>query len=340
MLLEVKPVSLIITHFKQYELLKNLLTYLNLRKWAYASDVIIVDDYSLNGDEIEFLSVNFPSLKILKTPINSGPSYARNLGASHAEGIYLQFLDADDWIDPNKIVLQYEAAQQNNFPAFICSDWARVDYKSNPDDLIEIKKHTPLLKDPVPIYLIAGDNFIPLMSGLILKSAFEEINGFDEKMRLIEDVNLNIRLYKLSPHYYFLKSEDPLFFYRSNNPQSLSSKNDIAFNRGVLINYFTVKDSIEIPTQYQVVLVEMLWNIYKKAILTKDKSTLTTALIELKKYPFQKDLNERSYNYATKLNYLLFPFFYFYINTCLINTKFVIKKYTPNLFDRLKRLKA
>nr|WP_294899515.1 glycosyltransferase family 2 protein [uncultured Pedobacter sp.] len=338
--MEVRPVSLIITHFRQYELLKKLLTYLSLNNWAYACDVIIIDDYSLNDVEVEHLSISFPIVKILQTSINSGPSYARNLGARHAEGTYLQFLDADDWISPNKIVLQYAAAQQHNFPAFICSDWARVDYKSTPDDLIELKKYSPLLKEPLPIYLIAGNNFIPLMSGLILKSAFESINGFDENMRLIEDVNLNIRLYQLNPHYRFLKSENPLFFYRSNNPLSLSSNNSIDFNRGVLINYFAVKTSIEIPEQYKVILVEMLWNIYKKAILTKDKPTLTTALIELKKYPFQKDFNERSYNYAAKLNYILFPFFYFYINTFLINTKFVIKKYMPNLFDQLKRLKA
>ena len=41
---------------------------------------------------------------------NEGPSKARNLGIQEASGVYLAFLDADDWIDRRYLELMYGRA--------------------------------------------------------------------------------------------------------------------------------------------------------------------------------------------------------------------------------------
>ncbi len=47
-----------------------------------------------------------PRITFLRTPSNSGPAAARNLGIRHAQGRYLAFLDADDLWLPEKIERQ------------------------------------------------------------------------------------------------------------------------------------------------------------------------------------------------------------------------------------------
>ncbi|GEM_PF-2301185 len=65
-------------------------------------EVIIVDDCSTDGS-IEMLKNTLDLLderiRIVRTPQNSGLSFARNFGLSFATGDYVWFLDSDDFID-------------------------------------------------------------------------------------------------------------------------------------------------------------------------------------------------------------------------------------------------
>src|SRR3954453_7371445 len=57
-------------------------------------EVIVVDDGSIDGT-VEFLRSLKEHVTVLSQR-NRGPGAARNLGASHAKGEYLAFLDSDD----------------------------------------------------------------------------------------------------------------------------------------------------------------------------------------------------------------------------------------------------
>lgn len=68
-----------------------------LRQDALA-EILIVDDGSTDDSvtRARGLSALDARVRVIESPINRGPGAARNLGARHASGAYLCFLDADD----------------------------------------------------------------------------------------------------------------------------------------------------------------------------------------------------------------------------------------------------
>ena len=75
-------------------------------------EVIVVNDGST--DNTSNLLENYShQIKILSTE-NKGVSHARNLGFMHSKGNYIQYLDADDLLVPEKLFIQLMALQENN----------------------------------------------------------------------------------------------------------------------------------------------------------------------------------------------------------------------------------
>ncbi len=71
-------------------------------------ELIIVDDCST--DDTLSVARDFQAMddrvKILSTPVNSGPYVARNLALKEATGLLVTVNDADDWSHPEKIAIQ------------------------------------------------------------------------------------------------------------------------------------------------------------------------------------------------------------------------------------------
>lgn len=281
------PVSIIITHFHQKKWLHDLLYYLKDSSWCGACETIVVDDFSLKENEIECIRNLFPSVKLICLDSNKGPSFARNRGVEQASGMYIQFLDADDWISPDKIKLQFTFAKIMKFPVFIFSSWDRVSSDSTP--LNRFTKWTyQSPKAPISILEILT-NFFPLMSGLINRKSFLEICGFDESMRMIEDVNLSIRLFHKDKNFIFKDFGKSLFFYRTDITSSLSRSNEIIFYHNVLNNYLKGisilkkerhdENSIQ---EFQKSSFEILWHVYLTAVSSKNIELLKRVLPQIK----------------------------------------------------------
>ncbi|MFN0293152.1 glycosyltransferase family 2 protein [Pedobacter helvus] len=250
-------------------------------------EIIIVDDGSTDQSLKIAKKYENGILKVFSQP-NKGVSAARNFGLNCAKGTYVQFLDADDIIMPDKIEHQINSITTKSMPAFICSNWAKMKVSSFTDNILIQSRHTPNLND-LPLNLINGDNFIPLMSGLILKDSLKKIGGFDIRMTHIEDVNLLIRLYKQNSHFLYSNSNTPLFYYR-NVPRSASNKNYEAFLKGVLKNCQLISQSFNVQSHSS--LLENYWYIYLNAVLNNFYDLVELSLIELKPYHFRssKDL--------------------------------------------------
>lgn len=73
-------------------------------------EIIIVNDGSIDNSIIIAAKFSDPRIKIFNQA-NKGASAARNKGLSEAKGDYIQFLDADDVLSPNKIEEQVKLLQ-------------------------------------------------------------------------------------------------------------------------------------------------------------------------------------------------------------------------------------
>ena len=71
------------------------------------------------------LATEHSSLIILVEEPQKGAPYARNRGLQEVKGEYVQFLDADDLLEPNKIAHQVSLLKENNFPDIIAADYHR-----------------------------------------------------------------------------------------------------------------------------------------------------------------------------------------------------------------------
>lgn len=103
-------VSIIIPTYYRNEFLEDCLeaatsqTYTNI-------EIIVVDD---SGESNASDVVNsFSSVEYIPLDENKGPNAARNTGIKHASGKYIQLLDDDDIIYPNKISAQVEVFERS-----------------------------------------------------------------------------------------------------------------------------------------------------------------------------------------------------------------------------------
>lgn len=86
-------------------------------------EIIIIDDGSQdNSKQIVHQLINKYNINIIKYfwQKNKGVSAARNYGLQQANGDYLTFVDADDWIAPEMYNSMLQLIQQNNADLVIC----------------------------------------------------------------------------------------------------------------------------------------------------------------------------------------------------------------------------
>ena len=108
-------ISVIIPFFNAVKYINQCLESLALQDFKFPYEIIMIDDCST--DESLKLIKNHKNfnLKIFQLSNNSGPSAARNIGLSKANGNYIFFLDIDDIIEKNTLSKLYETALEKDY---------------------------------------------------------------------------------------------------------------------------------------------------------------------------------------------------------------------------------
>lgn len=94
-------VSIIIPLYNAEKYIEEAIISVKKQTWPN-TEIIVIDDGSTDNSLVIATIFEAGNIKILHQD-NKGASAARNKGLQEAKGDYIQFLDADDFISPNKI---------------------------------------------------------------------------------------------------------------------------------------------------------------------------------------------------------------------------------------------
>lgn len=190
-------VSIIIPCYNQAEFLSDTIDCLlaqDLKDW----ECIIVDDGST--DNSYQIACNYKEkdlrFKVYKQP-NSGSATARNRGLQEATGKFIQFLDADDIIEHNKLCEQVEFMLDNHLDVSYCN------YKR-----LTLKDGKTIYQTPAPLSLKYLRSFknnilvrwgagfsIPIHCWLYRRQFLDEYNiRFNQDIRQREDWDFHIQV--------------------------------------------------------------------------------------------------------------------------------------------------
>ncbi|MEY9880072.1 glycosyltransferase [Bradyrhizobium sp. USDA 329] len=156
-------------------------------------EVIVVDDGSTDDTAAIVRAVRDPRLRLLHNDA-AGVSAARNLGARHASGDWLLFLDADDRLRPGAVAALLSAARDAPRAILVYGDYNTIDGEGRQIGRRELLKGRRKPSGDVLAKLTAG-NFI-VNGGIVLTraDAFRAVGGFDVSLRYCEDWHCWCRL--------------------------------------------------------------------------------------------------------------------------------------------------
>lgn len=208
--MEASPaVSVVIATFNRAHFLPQTVDSL-LRQSFKEFELIVVDDGSTDrtpdvlkgyGDRIRFFRQE-----------NRGPSAARNLGVRHARGRWIAFQDSDDLSAPDHLQSLFDFIQTRLDHGLV---FANGGYLAGPQHdrktIIPPAKSRRLAGSSVTLRDLFDKSIFRLQASLVEKSAFESVGGFDENIRVGEDLDLAMRIWLRYPVAYLDKV---VFFYR------------------------------------------------------------------------------------------------------------------------------
>ena len=177
-------------------------------------EVICIDNNS-SDDTLKLLKnlrQRYPKI-VIDQELNPGAPAARNKGLSLAKGEWIQFLDADDLLLPEK--LTHQVALIDKKTSFIAGACIRQDVK---------EEQTECLLGGADIYKALFTAQLGITSSnLWRKSAIEAIGGWDESLKSSQEAELMFRLVKKDAQVLF--DNQPLTIIRERESGQISQRN-------------------------------------------------------------------------------------------------------------------
>lgn len=166
-----------------------------LKQTQPVDEIIVVDDCGTDQTKDVVLKMisELPAgmLRYVKLEENGGPAHARNYGVSIAAGDWIAFHDSDDEWYPVKMEKQLDYLKEHPGTRFVYSAY-EMDFA---EGIVPLNLNMERYEgDMLPILLRHNTVGAPTM--LMEKSLFEEVGGFDESMRALEDWDFAIKVSK------------------------------------------------------------------------------------------------------------------------------------------------
>lgn len=215
-----KPlVSILIPAFNAQDWISDTLRSAIAQTWE-RTEVIVVDDGST--DQTLSVARRFESNNVrIVTQENQGAAAARNKAFSLCKGDYIQWLDADDLLAPEKIALQMEASGRcPSKRTLLSSEWGRFLYRPRRAKFVP----TPLWRDLSPVdWLLckmAQNVYMQTSTWLVSRELSEASGSWNTRLLGDDDGEYFCRVLLQSDGVRFVPHAK--VYYRECGPSSLS----------------------------------------------------------------------------------------------------------------------
>jgi glycosyltransferase involved in cell wall biosynthesis len=145
-------------------------------------EVIVIDDGS-SDRSLEIIQ-SYGDRLIWHTGENQGANHARNRGFALSTGDYLQYLDADDYLLPDKIAKQVQCLQ-TTAADFVYSDWRYQHHLDNGEIHLDESRICGVKEDFL-YSLLANDRWSNLAPILFRRSILNRVS-WDENLQAAQD---------------------------------------------------------------------------------------------------------------------------------------------------------
>ena len=194
--METKLVSIIIPCFNAEKWIKEAIDSC-LEQTHSRLEIIVIDDGSTDSS-LEIIK-GFQGKIIWETGVNRGGNYARNRGFALSKGAYIQYLDSDDYLLPDKISQQLHFLEQ--LQADIVYGDVRYQYHPTEGTVYQENaifwgisgKHEDFLES------LLGYGCLPPMAYLLNRQVVTNSLGWDESLPAAQDRDFLISLMLNNP---------------------------------------------------------------------------------------------------------------------------------------------
>lgn len=207
-------------------------------------EIILVDDGATDssGELADSLANNDTRITVVHKK-NAGLGMARNTGLEYATGKYVAFIDSDDYVDVNMIQKLHNALEEYNSDTSYCGYTMEYDSEKLVPVPAYYNKQVFLgeeIIDKVLLEMVAGKPEAP-KDAILSMSVWHALYSMDiirdnnirfpsEREFISEDIIFDIAYLQKSKSVCYIN--DPLYFYRCNNVNSLTHQyNDNEFAR-------------------------------------------------------------------------------------------------------------
>jgi glycosyltransferase involved in cell wall biosynthesis len=180
-------------------------------------EVLVVDDASTDDSAAiasAFVAEHGLPGRVIRKPVNAGPSAARNTGLQAARGEWIQFVDADDLLAPHKLETQLGMAL--HVPKDVSVVYSAWQHYAEIDGVWGALEEviSPRVDDDPVLRILQNFWFGYVGPTLIRTSVLQQMGGLNEQLHLGEDVDLMLRIAMAGHGFRKVEPAQPSFFYR------------------------------------------------------------------------------------------------------------------------------
>lgn len=320
--------SIIIPVYNCAPYLKNGFSYLKpLYNSNLEFEIIYVNDGSTDNSLVvlETLKEANKYIKVISQE-NQGSSGARNTAIEIAKGTYIQFLDADDYLDINKLIILINKAQTSNLDLL----GYRLDYINENNEKIAERLPQPVLHNAI----ITGDN--ALIQGyqpssicvFLFKTAFLNTHKLRITPKITHmDVEFTLRVMLCAKKVLFV---DEIIYHYMQRVGSITKPKSIEKLEQLLLDEIKIAGLMRanistamsfqlintIQKNYNSVVWNLLWRFVAKPkeVSYNFKLACIHELLSKELYPIQGALKTK-FQYITKYFFNIKLFLLFYLKT-------------------------